>query len=39
GQGFGPRGIWMGLASGLVLAAILLLLRLRTTIRRGGKLV
>jgi MATE family multidrug resistance protein len=34
--GWGTRGIWMGLTLGLAIVAGLLLLRLRSTVRRGG---
>jgi Na+-driven multidrug efflux pump len=33
---FGPQGVWYGLALGLCTVAILLLLRLRSTLAKGG---
>ncbi len=34
--GFGPRGLWFGLVAGLATVAFLLLVRLRSTIAKGG---
>lgn len=34
--GYGPRGLWFGLVAGLATVASLLLVRLRSTIQRGG---
>lgn len=36
GLGLGTRGLWVGLVIGLASVAVLLTLRLRSTIRRGG---